>query len=149
MNNYMKLTFKAISSNELLARVAISAFLTNLNPTAEEIADIKTVVSEAVTNSIIHGYEKHGGTVELSAYIEERTLTIKVGDRGHGISDIELAKEPLYTSKPEQERSGMGFTIMESFMDEVEIISSPQKGTTVIMKKNLLECVPNGKECIV
>ena len=108
-----------------------------LDPTIEELADIKTAVSEAVTNSIIHGYESKGGIVTLELTLEERLLTLKVIDNGIGIADIEQAKEPLYTSKPECDRSGMGFTVMESFMDSLHIISEYECGTTVIMTKQL------------
>ena len=137
MNNYMTMKFKSIPENETLSRNCIAAFVFPLNPTLNDIADIKTSVSEAVTNSIIHGYENKAGIIELTAVIEENRLTIKISDEGKGIDDIDLAKEPLYTSKPEMERSGMGFTIMESFMDSVDIISSPSFGTTVIMTKNI------------
>ncbi len=137
MNNYMNLRFKSCPENELLARSAIISFITFLNPTFEELTDVKTSVSEAVTNSIIHGYENCSGIVELSAVIEGDLLTIKIADNGSGISDIEKAKEPLYTTKPEMERSGMGFTIMESFMDTMEVISGKGKGTCVIMTKKI------------
>lgn len=137
MNNYMTMKFKSIPENETLARNCIAAFVLPLNPTLNDIADIKTSVSEAVTNSIIHGYEDTLGNIELTAVIEDSRLTIKISDEGKGIADIDMAKEPLYTSKPEMERSGMGFTIMESFMDSVDIISSPSFGTTVIMTKNI------------
>ena len=137
MNNYMTMKFKSIPENETLARNCIAAFVLPLNPTLNDIADIKTSVSEAVTNSIIHGYENTVGNIELTAVIEDSRLTIKISDEGKGIDDIDLAKEPLYTSKPEMERSGMGMTIMESFMDTFDIISSPSFGTTVIMTKNI------------
>lgn len=146
MNNYMTLKFKSISENEALARMAVSAFVAPLDPSLDEIADIKTSISEAVTNSIIHGYEDKPGAVEVTAIIEGDKLTIKIVDEGKGIPDIEKAREPLYTSKPELERSGMGFTIMESFMDDIRIISSKKHGTTVILtkiisKKKADECV--------
>lgn len=137
MNNYLKAEFDAKAINESLARIIVSGFIMPLDPTIEELADIKTAVSEAVTNSIIHGYESKGGIVTLELTLEERLLTLKVIDNGIGIADIEQAKEPLYTSKPECDRSGMGFTVMESFMDSLHIISEYECGTTVIMTKQL------------
>lgn len=137
MYNYLKAEFDAKAINESLARIIVSGFIMPLDPTIEELADIKTAVSEAVTNSIIHGYESKGGIVTLELTLEERLLTLKVTDNGIGIADIEQAKEPLYTSKPECDRSGMGFTVMESFMDSLHIISEYECGTTVIMTKQL------------
>lgn len=137
MYNYLKAEFDAKAINESLARIIVSGFIMPLDPTIEELADIKTAVSEAVTNSIIHGYESKGGIVTLELTLEERLLTLKVIDNGIGIADIEQAKEPLYTSKPECDRSGMGFTVMESFMDSLHIISEYECGTTVIMTKQL------------
>ncbi len=133
----MTLKFKSISENESLARMAVATFISPLNPTLEDMADIKTSISEAVTNSIIHGYLNAPGTVEVTAVIEDDILTVKVAEEGVGISNIDQAREPLYTSKPELERSGMGFTIMESFMDTIEIISSANHGTTIIMTKQI------------
>ncbi len=135
----MKIRFKSISENEALARACISSFIVSLEPTMEDIADIKTAVSEAVTNAIVHGYPEKVGIVEMSAYTEGRKLTVKISDRGSGIHNIEKAREPLYTSRPELERSGMGFTIMESFMDGIRVISEAGKGTTVIMTKKIRE----------
>ena len=137
MNNYLKAEFDAKAINESLARIIVSGFIMPLDPTIEELADIKTAVSEAVTNSIIHGYESKGGIVTLELTLEERLLTLKVIDNGIGIADIEQAKEPLYTSKPECDRSGMGFTVMKSFMDSLHIISEYECGTTVLMTKQL------------
>ncbi|MCL1802939.1 MAG: anti-sigma F factor [Eubacteriaceae bacterium] len=137
MNNYMSLKFKSVTENESLARMAISAFIAPLNPSLEEIADIKTSLSEAVSNSIIHGYEDDSGTVEVNAEIIGSEISITVTDYGVGIGDIHKAREPLYTTKPELERSGMGFTIMESFMDTIDVISALHKGTTVIMSKKI------------
>ena len=137
MNNYLKAEFDAKAINESLARIIVSGFIMPLDPTIEELADIKTAVSEAVTNSIIHGYESKGGIVTLELTLEERLLTLKVIDNGIGIADIEQAKEPLYTSKPECDRSGMGFTVMESFMDKLSVCSALGKGTTVTMSKRL------------
>ena len=121
MKNEMTLAFDSISENEAFARVAVAAFVTQLNPTLEEVADIKTAVSEAVTNAIIHGYPDG----------------VQVIDEGVGIADIHQAMEPLYTSRPKQERSGMGFMFMEAFMDEVQVESEPGLGTTVTMRKTL------------
>lgn len=135
--NQMKLTFDAKSENESLARVAVAAFITHLDPTLEEMADVKTAVSEAVTNAIIHGYEKGEGTVYISCRLQGDLLEVKVEDEGRGIEDIDRALEPLFTTKPEKERSGMGFSFMEAFMDELEVISAPGEGTCVMMKKKL------------
>ena len=133
--NEMKLEFMSKSSNEAFARVVAAAFVSQLDPTLEEIADIKTAVSEAVTNAIIHGYENHAGNVILKGMLFSNSVEIIVSDEGKGIDNIELARQPMYTSKPDMERSGMGFTVMESFMDSVEVISEPGKGTTVRMFK--------------
>jgi stage II sporulation protein AB (anti-sigma F factor) len=122
--NFMSLQFSAKSENESFARVTVAAFVSQLDPTMDEITDLKTVVSEAVTNSIIHGYDGNSeGIVNISVRIEDDTVTLIIEDKGRGIEDLELAKQPLYTSKPELERSGMGFTIMENFMDEFDVIS--------------------------
>lgn len=140
MNNFrneMKLEFSSKSSNEAFARITVAAFAAQLDPTIEELADIKTAVSEAVTNAIIHGYEEKKGIVKIRCQIIDEELTIEVSDNGKGIEDIELAKQPLYTTKPNLERSGMGFTIMESFMDEVQIESIIGMGTKVTMKKKI------------
>lgn len=133
--NHMKLQFDSKSQNEAFARVVAAAFAAQLDPTIEEIADIKTAVSEAVTNAIIHGYEDRMGSVLLECSINDDILEIIIEDNGKGIEDIQLAREPLFTSKPELERSGMGFTVMETFMDEVEVISEIGKGTRVRMIK--------------
>ena len=133
MQNQMELTFSALPQNEAFARVAIAAFAVQLNPTLPEMADIKTAVSEAVTNAIIHGYENGPGTIHLSALLFEDGIKIEIEDDGRGIADVEQARMPFYTSKPELERSGMGFTVMENFMDEVEVHSLPGKGTRIVM----------------
>ena len=133
--NEMRLEFQSKSSNESFARIAVAAFVTSLDPTLEEIADIKTAVSEAVTNSIIHGYEEKDGIVKIECKLFENSVEIEITDNGKGIEDIEKAREPLYTSKSDLERSGMGFTIMESFMDEVKVESVLGIGTKVTMKK--------------
>lgn len=135
IENEMKLEFISKSANEAFARITVAAFASQLDPTIEELADIKTAVSEAVTNSIIHGYEEKEGIIYITCILKNREITIEVKDNGIGIENIEMAKEPLYTSKPELERSGMGFTIMESFMDEVKIESIIGMGTKVTMKK--------------
>lgn len=135
--NRMKLEFDSISENEGFARVAVAAFMTQLNPTLEEVSDVKTAVSEAVTNAIIHGYERKKGTVYLECLLKENEVEICVQDLGQGISDIRQAMEPLYTSKPELERSGMGFAFMEAFMDELKVESKLGEGTTIHMKKKI------------
>ena len=136
-DNEMKVEFLSKSNNESFARITVAAFAAQLDPTIEELADIKTAVSEAVTNSIIHGYENTEGIVKITAKIFAGMIQIEVADTGKGIEDIKLAKQPLYTSKPDLERSGMGFTIMESFMDEVKVESVVGLGTKVTMKKML------------
>lgn len=133
--NRMKLEFDSYSENEGFARVAVAAFFTQLNPTLEEVADVKTAVSEAVTNSIIHGYENEIQTISITCQLEDRELTITVMDKGKGIPNIEKAMEPLFTTKPELERSGMGFAFMEAFMDDLKVTSEVGKGTIVTMKK--------------
>lgn len=133
--NMMKIEFLSKSQNESFARVAVAAFASQLDPTIEELTDIKTAVSEAVTNSIIHGYESKDGTVKIEAYIKDNELTIVIEDTGIGIENVELAMQPLYTSRPELERSGMGFTVMETFMDSLKVESEKNKGTRLTMKK--------------
>ena len=137
MENIMKLEFLSKSANESFARVAVSAFVAQLDPTIDQIADIKTAVSEAVTNSIIHGYENKEGVVKIVCKIIDKTVEIEISDKGKGIENVELAKQALYTSKPDLERSGMGFTIMESFMDSLEVESYEGLGTKIIMKKTI------------
>lgn len=138
-DNEMTLEISSKSSNEAFARVAVSAFASSLDPTIEEIADIKTAVSEAVTNCIIHGYEGKEGKIKICCKIEGRKLIIEISDTGNGIENIDIAKEPLYTTKADLERSGMGFTIMESFMDELKVESILGLGTKVTMIKNIKE----------
>ena len=137
MTNEMKLEFDSRSANEAFARVTVASFMTQLNPTLEEVSDVKTAVSEAVTNAIIHGYENHVNKVQIYAGIEGRTLHLEISDRGVGIPDVKKAMEPLYTTRPELERSGMGFSFMEAFMDELTVESEPGKGTTVKMAKKI------------
>ncbi|GAA0807418.1 anti-sigma F factor [Clostridium sp. AF19-22AC] len=135
--NEMEIIFDSHSSNEGFARVSVAAFLTQLNPTVEEVADVKTAISEAVTNAVIHGYENEIHKVSIRCRIEGQQITVEVKDNGVGIEDVEQAMTPLYTSKPELERSGMGFAFMEAFMDSVEVESAPGEGTTVRMKKTI------------
>ncbi|MGN8800779.1 anti-sigma F factor [Candidatus Merdisoma sp. HCP28S3_D10] len=135
MKNHMRVEFDSISENEAFARVTVAAFLTRLNPSVEEVADVKTAVSEAVTNAIIHGYQGTVHTITMEGELEGSCLTLRIRDEGVGIADIGQAMEPLYTSRPELERSGMGFLFMEAFMDEVQVESEPGKGTCVTMKK--------------
>ena len=137
IRNWMKLELNAISENEQLARIAIASFITPLDPTLEEMADVKTSVSEAVTNSIIHGYEEGEGIIYIRGRLEGDLLEVEIEDMGKGIEDIEQAMEPMFTTKPERDRSGMGFSFMEAFMDEVEVTSIPGVGTKVVMKKKL------------
>ncbi len=149
--NKMKLEFDSVSENEGFARVAVAAFMTQLNPTLEEVADVKTAVSEAVTNAIIHGYEQKAGTIVLECVLRkvemgesghnklesgyQKEIEITIEDFGMGIENVKQAMEPLYTSKPELERSGMGFAFMEAFMDRLTVESIPGTGTKVHMKK--------------
>lgn len=137
-SNFMTLSFASRSENEAFARIAVAAFVSQLDPTVEELNDLKTAVSEAVTNAIIHGYSGDpSGTVVIDARIEGDTVSIAVRDEGSGIEDLELARQPLYTSKPELERSGMGFTIMENFMDHFEVTSEQGAGTQILMMKRI------------
>ena len=136
--NEMRLDFPAQAENEAFARMVISAFMVPLNPTIEEMADVKTAVSEAVTNAIVHGYGSQGGMIRMRAdYREDGLMTIDISDRGCGIADIARAREPFYTTMDGEERSGMGFTVMESFMDRVEVQSAVGHGTTVRLVKHL------------
>ena len=135
--NEMKLEFLSKSSNEAFARITVAAFASQLDPTIEELADIKTAVSEAVTNCIIHGYENRIGIVKIYAKLSEDEVVVEISDNGKGIENIEIAKEPLYTTKPNLERSGMGFTIMESFMDSVNIESIVGIGTKITITKKI------------
>lgn len=137
--NHMQASFDAKSVNEGLARMLVAAFMADMNPTLEQLADVKTAVSEAVTNAIIHGYNDEKRQVVLSCERQNEQLIVTVEDEGVGIADIEQAKQPFYTSKPEQERSGMGFSFMEAFMDRLEVESKPGKGTRVILWKYIAE----------
>ena len=133
--NHMQVIFDAKSVNESLARMVVTAFMTDMNPTLEQISDVKTAVSEAVTNAIIHGYENKEDSVELCCDRDGQQLIVTVEDHGVGIVDIEQARNPFYTTKPELERSGLGFTFMEAFMDKVEVCSQLGVGTKVVMWK--------------
>ncbi len=135
--NEMELIFDSKSVNESFARVAVAAFMTQLNPTLEEVADVKTAVSEAVTNAIIHGYGKQNHKIWIRCHLEDHCLYIEVEDQGIGIKNVKEAMQPLFTTRPELERSGMGFSFMEAFMDEIEVFSQVGKGTIVKMKKEI------------
>lgn len=136
-NNEMTIMFDSRSCNEGFARVAVAAFCTQLNPTLEEVADIKTAVSEAITNSIIHGYDNQVKKIWIECRTENKTLFVTVRDEGRGIADVKKAMEPMFTTRPELDRSGMGFAFMEAFMDEVQVESAVGKGTIVRMKKTI------------
>lgn len=135
-SNYMNLKIKAVSCNEAFARSVVGAFCAQLNPTLDEISDIKTAVSEAVTNCIVHAYVYKDGIIEIEATIEDNRIHIEIKDTGVGIPDIEQARRPFFTTKPDEERSGMGFTVMESFMDMLEVLPNEPSGTIVKMSKN-------------
>ena len=135
--NRMKLEFDSRSANESFARVAVAAFLSQLNPTLEEVADVKTALSEAVTNCVVHAYEGKVEKILVECMIKGQELTILVEDRGCGIADVHQAMEPLFTTKPDSERCGMGFAFMEAFMDELEVVSTPGQGTKVKMRKKI------------
>ena len=136
-HNEMQITFLSLAENESFARVVIAAFAVQMSPTVSEIADIKTAVSEAVTNAIVPGYEGCTGQVVMRARMDDRWLTVEIQDEGKGIANVEQAMEPFYTSHPEQERSGMGFAVMQTFMDDLQVESAPGKGTTVRMRKRI------------
>ena len=144
--NEMQVIFDSLSSNESFARVTVAAFMTSLNPTVEEVSDVKTAVSEAVTNAIIHGYENQVHKISIRCRTKGQTLYLEVRDEGKGIEDIEQAMEPLYTTKPELERSGMGFSFMEAFMDELHVTSRAGSGTTVRMRKKIGRADQAGSE---
>ncbi len=142
-DNEIELVLSSNPKNEAVARVSVSSFIMELNPSMSELTDVRTAVSEAVTNSIIHGYENKKGRIYIKCAIKDRTVYISVEDRGVGIKDVEKAMLPLYTSKPELERSGMGFTVMQTFMDSLEVISEENKGTKVFMEKSISKEVLN------
>ena len=140
INNHMELSFDAVSVNEAFSRTAVAMFMAQLDPTLEQIDDVKTAVSEAVTNAIIHGYNEDEPEKQVKMkcmYDENRILTIKIIDEGIGIKNIDKAMQPLYTSKPQMERSGMGFSFMQAFMDSLVVESECGRGTTVTMTKKL------------
>lgn len=137
MNNKMSLKFSSLSENESFARSVIACFALQLNPSIAQIADIKTAVSEAVTNAIVHGYPNEVGEITIESTLSGSVIHINVFDDGVGIENISEALEPFYTTRPEEERSGMGFTIMKSFMDEVKVVSKKGQGTKIYMTKNL------------
>lgn len=137
MKREMKMEFSSQSENEGFARVAVGAFIASLNPTVDELADVKTAVSEAVTNAIIHGYGQRVGKIWITCQVEGSQIEISVIDTGKGIEDVDKAREPLYTTRPELERSGMGFTFMEAFMDEVWVTSAVGRGTQITMRKQI------------
>ena len=135
--NEMKLKFSAKSENEAFARVAVASFCANKIKDIEAISDIKTAVSEAVTNAIVHGYEGKSGEVEINCLLDDENVTIIIIDHGIGIADIDKARQPFFTTKPESERSGMGFTVMEGFMDKILVSSSPEQGTKITLIKSI------------
>lgn len=136
--NEIKVTMPSLSVNEGTARAVVSSFLVQLDPTVEELSDIRTAVSEAVTNSVVHGYRGTKGSIELTVRaLPERVVYIRIKDKGCGINDVKQAMEPLFTTAPEEERSGLGFSVMESFMDKLTAKSKVGKGTTVTMRKRL------------
>lgn len=137
--NEMTLKFKALSENEAFARSCIAAFCVQLNPTLDEITDIKTAVSEAVTNCVVHAYPKEEGEITLNVKLTRDSAIISISDEGVGISNFEKARQPFFTTKPSEERSGMGFTVMESFMDKVYLLKNKTKGVTVLMEKKFGE----------
>lgn len=142
-DNEMHLAFSSRSQNEGFARVTAGAFVSQLDPTVEELSDIRTAISEAVTNAIIHGYENKSGIVYMDCYLFGRKFITVIRDEGKGIEDVALARQPFYTSRASMDRSGMGFTVMEAFMDGVEVESIPGKGTVVRMEKTLREVDPD------
>ena len=138
MSNILEVKFSAKSENESLSRVIVASFAAKLDPTLDELSDIKMAVSEAVTNSIIHGYdEDESKSVYLRCELKDRTIKVVIEDRGNGIEDVKQAMQPMYTSKPELERSGMGFSFMESFMDSLDVVSIKGEGTKVVMTKTI------------
>ena len=136
--NDMKVVFPSLSENERFARIAVSGFLSFIDPKVDELADIKTAVSEAVTNCIVHGYRDTVGKIEMSVKVfEDNTVKIRISDKGCGIENIEEAMQPLFTTKPDEDRAGLGFAVMESFMDKLKVTSKPGKGTAVTLEKKI------------
>ncbi len=148
IENEMKLEFVSKGSNEAFARITVAAFASQLDPTIEELADIKTAVSEAVTNCIIHAYENRHGIIKINAKLKENQIIIQISDNGKGIENVDIAKEPLYTTKPNLERSGMGFTIMESFMDSMKVESIVGLGTKVTLIKTIKKLEEHEEESL-
>lgn len=143
--NFLLLEIPSKSENESLARVVVAALAAQLDPTIDELNDVKTAVSEAVTNAVIHAYDEKEGIIVIKAELFENELVVEVEDRGSGIKDLEKAREPLFTTRPQDERSGMGFTIMENFMDRVEVITEEKVGTRVIMRRKFSSVIPVGE----
>ncbi len=143
--NFLLLEIPSKSENESLARVVVAALAAQLDPTIDELNDVKTAVSEAVTNAVIHAYDEKEGIIVIKAELFENELVVEVEDRGSGIKDLEKAREPLFTTRPQDERSGMGFTIMENFMDQVEVITEEKVGTRVIMRRKFNSVIPVGE----
>lgn len=139
IENEMELKIKSLSQNEAFARSCVAAFCSQLNPTLEEITDIKTAVSEAVTNCVVHAYPYSVGDIYIKVRLYEKSINVEIKDNGIGIPDTDKARQPFYTSKPEDERSGMGFTVMEGFMDKVEVTSDKKNGVCVSLTKNICQ----------
>lgn len=133
----LRMEIESLSKNEEFARVVVAVFISRMNPTLEELDDVKTAVSEAVTNAVIHGYQGKDGIIYIEAWVEGQELTVIIRDQGVGIRDVKKAMEPMFTSDTTGERSGMGFSFMEAFMDEVKVESAPDVGTAVTMKKRI------------
>ncbi len=146
-NNFMEVKFKAESVNESFARVCVASFCLPLNPSIDEINDIKTAVSEAVTNSVVHAYPKSDGDIVMRVEFENNDVIISIMDQGVGIKDFDKAREPFYTTRPDEERSGMGFAVMESFMDSVDLEKNGEKGLKVILRKTLKRSALNKQSC--
>ena len=141
----MKVVFPSLSENERFARVAVSGFLSFIDPALDELADIKTAVSEAVTNAIVHGYHDCIGKIELRVRVyEQGRVYIRISDKGCGIADIKKAMEPMFTTRPQEDRAGLGFAVMQSFMDKVKVTSKVDKGTTVVLEKRICSRRENG-----
>ncbi len=150
MSDEIQLVMNAISENEYFARAAVGAFAAKMDPTMEELSDIRTAVSEAVTNAVVHAYEGRGGKIRIIGRIEDEWLYLEIADEGVGISNVRQAMEPLYTSRPEETHAGMGFSFMEAFMDELQVISEVGRGTTVYMKKKIASSsVARGKKRVI
>ena len=139
MNNYMKLTFPARAENEVFARTCVSSFILQLNPSLSELSDIKTAVSEAITNAVVHAYPNDkNGKIYLEVNVEDKTVHIKIKDNGIGIANPKEAQEPFFTTKPDSEHSGMGFTVMQTFTDSLQIVTKSGCGTEINMKKTVI-----------